>query len=132
MLIHLLAQYTIVIFLVILGYLLFKEKNLFLKAIASCIFTWILNRILEGINLYFLKFFSKTFPSDHTAIGCAIGAIIFFKRKIFGSILILLAILMGYMRVLAGFHEFIDILGGAITGFGCTFLMNTCLTVGRE
>lgn len=123
MLIHFLAQYTIIIFLIVLIYLLFKDRNLFLKAITSCLFAWILNRILELINLYSLKFFPQTSPSDHTAIGLGIGTIIFFKRKVSGLILILLAILMGYMRILADFHIFIDIIGGVIIGFGCAFLM---------
>ena len=129
---NLLAKYTIIIFLAILVYLLFKDKNLFLKTIASCLCVWILNRFLETVNLYFLKFFPNTFPSDHTAIGSAVGISIFFKRKILGLILILLAILMGCARVWVNLHEFSDIIAGAITGIICSFLMNIYLPTGRK
>lgn len=124
---NLLAKYTIIIFLAILVYLLFKDKNLFLKTIISCGFVWILNRLLEIINIYLLKFFSNRFFSDHTAIGLAMGVSIFFKKKILGFILILLAILTGCARVGIGLHKFSDVIGGVIIGSLCAFLINTWL-----
>ncbi len=124
MLIHIIAKYTIFIFAILVVYLLFKDRGLFLRVIISCLCIWILNCLLGGINIYLLKFFPQNFPSDHTAIGFGIGVGIFFKRRILGSILMFLAILMGCMRVLVGFHQFVDIIGGVIVGFGCAFLVN--------
>lgn len=128
MLVYLIAKYTMVIFIISLVYFLFKDRELFLRVIVGCLCIWILGRLLEGINIYFLKFFPQSFPSDHTAIGFGIGASIFFKRRILGLILMFLAILMGYTRVLVGFHQFVDIVGGVIIGFGCAFLVNRVIT----
>lgn len=51
------------------------------------------------------------FPSDHTLLSVAIAMVIFFYNKKLGSLLLLLALLVGTARVLAGVHHALDIFG---------------------
>lgn len=52
------------------------------------------------------------FPSDHTVLCMTLAGIVALQRKWFGSVLIVLALLVGASRVLAGLHHPIDVLGG--------------------
>lgn len=57
------------------------------------------------------------FPSDHTLLSAAIAAVIFvFNRKL-GTVLFVLAFLVGASRVFAGIHHWIDILGSLAIAF---------------
>jgi undecaprenyl-diphosphatase len=56
------------------------------------------------------------FPSDHAVYATVVAASIFiFKRKI-GILLGILAVLIGWARVVAGIHHPVDIAGGVIIG----------------
>lgn len=58
----------------------------------------------------------NSFPSDHVALGGALAtAVLFFKRRL-GLLLWLLVASVGLLRVVAGLHYSIDIVGGAIAG----------------
>ena len=54
------------------------------------------------------------FPSDHTLLGAAIAFAVFHSNKRLGLLLLLLAILVGIARVLAGVHHITDILSSII------------------
>ena len=54
------------------------------------------------------------FPSDHTLLGVALAFAIFRFNKKIGSFLLVLAILVGAARVLAGVHHAVDIAGCVI------------------
>lgn len=54
------------------------------------------------------------FPSDHALLTSAIAAIIFFYNKKVSRILWLLAVIVGASRVLAGVHNWIDVIGAII------------------
>jgi undecaprenyl-diphosphatase len=52
------------------------------------------------------------FPSDHTVLCMTMAGVVALQHKWFGSVLIVLALLVGASRVLAGLHHPMDILGG--------------------
>ena len=51
------------------------------------------------------------FPSDHTLLSMTIALIVFTYNKKVGSILIILALMVGIARVFTHSHHWIDILG---------------------
>jgi undecaprenyl-diphosphatase len=54
------------------------------------------------------------FPSDHTLFGTALAVIIFPFHKRLGTVLFILALLVGIARVYLGINHAIDILGSAV------------------
>ena len=59
---------------------------------------------------------SNAFPSGHTTFFTALGFAIFFLYKKAGYAFIVLALVIGLARVMAGVHFPIDILGGFVLG----------------
>jgi len=60
--------------------------------------------------------FDPAFPSGHTAMVAALGAVVFRKNKPLGVLLFILALIIGWSRVLLGVHYPIDIVAGFILG----------------
>lgn len=56
------------------------------------------------------------FPSGHTMVASAIAFALFFIHKKVGYVFMILALVIGLARVVAGVHFPIDILGGFILG----------------
>ena len=56
------------------------------------------------------------FPSDHTVLSFAAASIAYVFSKKFGIALLVIALLVGVCRVLAGIHSPIDIIAGALIG----------------
>jgi len=56
------------------------------------------------------------FPSSHAAVFSALAVAIYFKNKKAGYAFMLLALIIGIARIMAGVHFPIDILGGFILG----------------
>ncbi|MDO8566493.1 MAG: phosphatase PAP2 family protein [Candidatus Moranbacteria bacterium] len=54
------------------------------------------------------------FPSDHTLLGSAVAAVIFFFHRKLGFLLFVVAFLVGVSRVFAGIHHFADIFGSMV------------------
>jgi undecaprenyl-diphosphatase len=67
------------------------------------------------------------FPSGHTTPMFAIGTIIFYFSPILGSIILVMALIMGICRVITGLHWPIDIVGGAVLGWLLSFLFYSFL-----
>lgn len=63
------------------------------------------------------------FPSDHTLLGAAIAAAIFRFNKKLGVVLLILALLVGIARVLAGVHHAADIGGSILIVLAVYFLI---------
>ncbi|MDD5464043.1 MAG: phosphatase PAP2 family protein [Candidatus Moranbacteria bacterium] len=63
------------------------------------------------------------FPSDHTLLSAAVASVVFFFNKKLGAFLLILALLVGTSRVLAGVHHAIDIAGSIVVAFVVSFLM---------
>jgi len=64
------------------------------------------------------------FPSDHTLLGVAIAFAVFRFNKKLGLFLLLLAILVGIARVLAGVHHAADIAGSIVIAAIAYFCMD--------
>lgn len=62
------------------------------------------------------------FPSDHTLLAVTISAIAYTQNKLVGSILIVLGVLVGIGRVLAGVHHSLDVFGSIAIAFSATYL----------
>jgi undecaprenyl-diphosphatase len=70
----------------------------------------------DGVTPYFSSSTDNGFPSDHTAFSAVIAlAVCAFSRKI-GIGLIVLALVIGSARVIAGVHHGQDIIGGFLLG----------------
>jgi undecaprenyl-diphosphatase len=63
------------------------------------------------------------FPSDHTLLGSALAAVIYFFNRRIGIILLVIALGVGIARVLAGIHHMVDILGSIGIAFGVTYVV---------
>lgn len=72
------------------------------------------------------------FPSDHTLLTMTIAAIIFAYNKKFGSILFILALLVGVSRVLAKIHHPLDIIGSTLIAIVTTAIVYFILTAFRH
>jgi len=64
------------------------------------------------------------FPSDHTLLAAAVAFAIFHFNKKLGMFLLLLAILVGVARVLAGVHHLIDVAVSLAVVLAVYFFMN--------
>tara|TARA_B100000508_G_scaffold4874_3_gene3879 strand:+ start:812 stop:1267 length:456 start_codon:yes stop_codon:yes gene_type:complete len=62
------------------------------------------------------------FPSEHTLLAVTVGTIVYTENRLAGSVLIMLGVLVGTGRVLAGVHHTIDILGSTAIAFAATYL----------
>ena len=67
--------------------------------------------------------FSKSFPSDHTAVAFALACVVFLKNKKAGAVFLLIAFLISVSRILAGVHYASDVLAGAFIGIMCAWLV---------
>ena len=65
---------------------------------------------------------SNGFPSDHTLLGVTVAAVIFTYNKKWGIILGVLALIVGYARVLAGVHHAVDIIGATVFAILATYI----------
>lgn len=69
---------------------------------------------------HFTPYFPHTndngFPSDHTLLASFLGFMVLRYKKGWGSLLLILALIIGLARVIAGVHHLADIAGA----FACT------------
>lgn len=54
------------------------------------------------------------FPSDHMLLGAAIASVVFVYNRTWGTVLGVIALVVGAARVLAGVHHVADILGSIV------------------
>lgn len=66
---------------------------------------------------------NRSFPSNHAQLSFALSAIVLYFYRRFGSILILLSLLMGASRIYLGVHYPSDVIGGALIGCLLAFLV---------
>ena len=72
--------------------------------------------------------FSETgyaFPSGHATAISALAMAVYFRHRKFGSFCLVVALLIGLARIIAGVHFPIDILGGFVLGVLIAFFTKT-------
>jgi len=136
------AKYLIYIIPLILLYLWFRksdeDKKFSLFLFSSVILSIIISMAISAFYYHPRPFAiglgtqlishkpDSSFPSDHTAamFGFALS-FLFFKRYRSGTVLVILATLVGFARVFCGVHFPLDIIGGFFVGLISTWLLFT-------
>ncbi len=65
------------------------------------------------------------FPSDHTLLAAAIAFVVFVRNKKWGIILFVIALLVGFSRVLAGVHHISDVMGSVFIAGAIVFICSS-------
>lgn len=73
--------------------------------------------VVSGVTPYFSHAPDNGFPSDHTLLASLLGFCVYFYRKKFGILLLVIALLIGLARVVADVHHLIDIIGAIAISF---------------
>ena len=81
-----------------------------------------------GENIYGSVWTIGSFPSEHTTIVFAIALAVFLTYKKFGTILLVLAAIVGISRIYVGIHYPLDIIGGALVGCAMAYITVKWLT----
>jgi undecaprenyl-diphosphatase len=63
------------------------------------------------------------FPSDHTLLSAAFAALVFWCEKRLGTVLMFLAFLVGFSRMLAGVHHLVDVIGSMAIATGMVWVI---------
>ena len=129
-----LADYLVYVSLLGVAYLWVKGKRHDLIRIAvSMVLAFAVG---EGINIFFSlprpfiahgteplisvppSEYYSSFPSGHVMVMAAYAASVFFTRRWLGILLLVVAVVVGAARVVAGVHYPLDVLGGLLLGGG--------------
>ena len=134
------AQYLVYIIPIILLYLWFRKSNedkkfslfLFSSTLLAIIIAAVISVLyyhprpfVIGLGTQLISHApDSSFPSDHTSamFGFAIP-FLFFKRYKSGTVLVILASLVGFARVFVGVHFPFDIIGGFFVGVAATYIL---------
>lgn len=80
------------------------------------------------INHLHIETLSSSFPSGHTGWGFAVIPALWALDRRAGIAATVFAFFMGLSRMYLGVHWTTDVIGGAVVGFCCGFLVNRGLT----
>jgi undecaprenyl-diphosphatase len=75
-----------------------------------------------SVNLLFYRPTDSSFPSNLTAVLFAITMPVFIKNKVYGSVLLVIAVLSSFGRIYIGVHYPLDVLGGVVFGIAGALL----------
>lgn len=78
--------------------------------------------VVEHVTPLFPHVADSSFPSSHTLLTMTIAAVMFAFKRWLGLLLTLVALLVGFARVLAHVHYPLDIIGSAIIAVTITYL----------
>lgn len=67
---------------------------------------------------------SHAFPSGHAAVSFALAFVVYRQDRDWGMAFLVLAVLVALGRVFVGVHYPLDILGGAVVGWGAAWIVN--------
>lgn len=85
------------------------------------------NLLSRSHFFYWGKQGMNSFPSGHTASIAAIGTSFIYFTPVIGTVLVVLAVLAGFARVVLGYHFTRDIVAGFVIGILCGFLAHLVL-----
>ncbi len=94
--------------------------------IGTGVLAWVMGHYLKDffaharpdvLNALIVPDDTYSFPSGHASFMFALGSVMFYLNKRAGEIILLLALITGIARVMAGVHFWYDILGGALLGY---------------
>lgn len=122
------AKYLIYILIVIAAVYIFiqdkqRRRNILIFTMITLPLSYVVAKIASLLYYDPLPFVTENFmplipqdagngfPSDHTLLSGAIAAAIFPFSKKTGAFFFILAIIIGFSRVLAGVHHTVDIIG---------------------
>ncbi len=123
------AQYFVAIPVLVFIYVLWRSKSyerkqLLITLVLGTLVTVLLAKlgsavyndprpfVRDGVTPLFSHAPDNGFPSDHTTYSTLIAWAVFTRSKVFGGILLVVALLVGGSRVMAGVHHGWDIAGG--------------------
>ncbi|MBU0648921.1 phosphatase PAP2 family protein [Patescibacteria group bacterium] len=69
-----------------------------------------------GENIYGQAWLADSFPSEHTTMAFALAMAVFLTHRKFGTVLLVLAGVVGLSRIYVGIHYPLDVLVGALIG----------------
>ena len=130
-LIFVISIITALFLLIRYGFTKIFLKNILIVFISSG-FAWVFAHFLKDIiknprpdeTLALIQDNSFSFPSGHTTFLSALGVSIARLDRKTGYWILLLALVVGFSRVLAGVHFWYDIVGGFILGILIVYLIN--------
>ena len=125
------AKYLYVVSIIVGGIYIFTQpknerKSLLILAIISLPLTYLVAKITAHFYYDPRPFVvshaapliphaaDNGFPSDHTLLTSAIAAVIFWRNKKLGFILLVIALAVGAARIRAGIHHWIDVVGAIV------------------
>lgn len=76
----------------------------------------------DHVTPYFMASHYNGFPSDHTLLASFLGFATLTYRRQLGNVLLLVAAIIGWARVAASVHHFVDIIGSFLFTALATFL----------
>lgn len=129
------AQYLYLVIVVLSGIFMYSRPKelrlkLFLSLVIAFPLTYLVAKtgsvffesprpfVLSGIPPLLPHAADNGFPSDHTLLSAACAALVLWSGKRLGIVLMGMAFLVGYARVLAGVHHLVDIVGSMVIATG--------------
>lgn len=134
------AQYLYLVIAVLSGIFIYsRPKELRLKLFLSLVIAFPLTYLVAKIGSVFFESprpfvlsgippllphaADNGFPSDHTLLSAACAALVLWSGKRLGIVLMGMAFLVGYARVLAGVHHPVDIVGSVVIATGVAWVV---------
>ncbi len=122
------AKYLFLVSILLAGWFFFTlnnilKKKFFTLTLASSVLAFgiakllgaIFNNprpfVLDHVKPLITHAADNGFPSDHTLLAMTIASVVFVYNRKLGIVLAVISFAVGYSRVLAGVHHFIDIVG---------------------
>ena len=134
------AQYLYLVIVVLSGIFIYSRPKelrlkLFLSLVIAFPLTYLVAKtgsvffesprpfVLSGIPPLLPHAADNGFPSDHTLLSAACAALVLWSGKRLGIVLMGMAFLVGYARVLAGVHHPVDIVGSMVIATGVVWVV---------